>query len=308
MRPLTVIPRYTITELALSPDGRQLGVVQPPHGFRLLDTVTGSELARDTERPYVFEESPTGRHTLSAPRTAVRLAEVVAGKPFLRFQTGWTRAGNHNWPPGVPETSALPSGAQICWSTLTQRGSTRVPAQWHELSGGALTADHRFAVGYYSHGSKYAVRDLDTEQIVATLDLSAVRMGTSGIRTTFTLSGTRIIAASERSIATFDLPLDSLSTPVTRSAPISLTPVGVISVTQPQPVPGVSPFAVLPCGKKAIVRGEKSRIELRDLTTGEVLTVWRWGLQRANAVAVAADGLTAAAGGIRGQVVIWDLE
>lgn len=305
MRPLTVIPRYTITELALSPDGRQLGVVQPPHGFRLLDTVTGAELARDTEHAPVFEESPTGRHTLFAPRTAVRLAEVVAGKPFLRFQTGWTHESNHNRPPVVPETSALSSGAGVRWPTTPRRGSYR---EVHDLSNGALTADHRFAVGYYSHGAKYTVRDLATEQIVATLDLSTVRMGTSAIRTTFTLSETRVIAASERSIAAFDLPLDSLGTLVTPSAPVSLTPVGVITITQPQPMPGVPPLAVLPCGKKAIVRGEKSRIELRDLTTGEVLTVWRWGLQRANAVAVAADGLTAAAGGIRGQVVIWDLE
>ena len=44
------------------------------------------------------------------------------------------------------------------------------------------------------------------------------------------------------------------------------------------------------------------------MNTGEVLTVWRWGLHRLTALAVAANGLTAAAGGIRGQVVIWDLE
>jgi len=57
-----------------------------------------------------------------------------------------------------------------------------------------------------------------------------------------------------------------------------------------------------------IVRSEKSRIELRDVATGAVLTVWKWGLPRVLAVAVSGDGLTAAAAGTGGQVMLWDLE
>jgi hypothetical protein len=74
-----------------------------------------------------------------------------------------------------------------------------------------------------------------------------------------------------------------------------------------QPDRDFPPFAVLPCGTKIIVRGEKSRIELRDVATGEVLTVWKWGLSHVLAVAVSGDGLTAAAGGVGGQVLLWDL-
>ena len=86
-----------------------------------------------------------------------------------------------------------------------------------------------------------------------------------------------------------------------------LSPSAVVRVTQPQPDPNPPPFAVLPCGTKVLVRGEKSRVELRDLATGDVLTEWRWGLPKLNALAVAGDGLTAAAGGASGQVVLWDL-
>jgi len=88
---------------------------------------------------------------------------------------------------------------------------------------------------------------------------------------------------------------------------LALSPSVVISVTQLQPDASVPPFAVLPCSRKALVRGEKSRIELRDLGTGEVLTEWRWGLPRVDALAVAGDGLTAAAASHGGHALIWDL-
>jgi hypothetical protein len=82
----------------------------------------------------------------------------------------------------------------------------------------------------------------------------------------------------------------------------------VIPATQPQPdLYPVPPFAVLPCGRKILMRGANSRVELRDLATGEILTIWKW-LRKVNALAVAADGLTAAAAGANGRVVIWDLE
>jgi hypothetical protein len=56
-----------------------------------------------------------------------------------------------------------------------------------------------------------------------------------------------------------------------------------------------------------LLRGAKSRVELRDLATGELLTAWQW-LRKVTALAVAGDGLTAAAGGANGRVVVWDLE
>jgi hypothetical protein len=317
MRPLTVIPRHPITELALSPDGQRLGVVQSVHGFRLLDALTGAELARDTERGNVSEVSPTGRHWLHAERMAIRLAEVTAGRPFLRFQTGWTRAGNINRPPVVPETSPLHSAATVSWDAPAARRLliSPPPVERVYLTAGALTADHRFAVGRLGHGDqRYAVRDLATERIIATLDITTSPPGSTHVHTLFTPDEAGIVAATLRTILMFSLPapeplvsspLDAVGSPITRVTP--LAPTVVIRVTQPQPAPGIPPFAVLPCGRKALVRGEKSRVELRDLATGEVLTVWKWGLQRLHALAVAADGLTAAAGGFRGEVVIWDL-
>jgi hypothetical protein len=308
MRPLTVIPRHAIAELALSPDGQRLGVVQLPHGFRLLDSLTGTELGRDTGRANVSEISPTGRHSLSADRMAVRLAEVTAGQPFLRFQTGWTTAGPLNRPPTAPTTSALSSVLAVS-AVVDARG-------WYHLNNAALTADHRFAVGRVQlTEAQFQVWDLATGTISANLDLFAEPSKWGPARTIFAPDETRVIVVTSRALFVFDLPrplpliLDPLNeiAALMYAQPVELTPTSVIRVTQPQPQPGFPPFAVLPCGRKALVRGEKSRVELRDLTTGAVLTTWRWGLRRLLALAVASDGLTAAAGGLGGQVVMWDL-
>jgi hypothetical protein len=319
MRPLKINPGHAITGLALSPDGQKLGVVQSVHGFRLFDAITGTELGRDTARSNVYEASPTGRHSLHAAGEEIRLAEVIAGRPFLRFQTGWTRAGELNRPPAAPETSALPLASMIgaAWAfdrRQTHRYLVSLPFRrapdWVYLVGGALTADHRFAVGRVAdNSSRFVVCDLADETVVASnLDLSASRSGYENVRTAFTPDGTRVLALTPRALFAFDLPPPApLGSPGDiPSAPV-LFPAVTIRVTQPQPDPEVPPFAVLPCGTKVLLRGEKSRVELRDLATGEVLTVWKWGLPKVSTLAVAGDGLTAAAGGTGGRVVIWDL-
>jgi hypothetical protein len=303
MRPLKINPGHAITGL---------GVVQWNHGFRLFDAITGAELGRDTIHQSVYEVSPTSRHSLHADRGEIRLAEVTAGRPFLKFQTGWTHAGGVNRPPTTPETSALPRGSSISSTNYAQ-----LPLYHHRaVSDAGLSADHRFAVGRHPDNySQLVVCDLAYETTaVANFDLSASRSGYEAVRTVFTPDETRIVALTSRALFVYDLPPPQPLTPeplaalVPRAAaaPV-LSPVVTFRVTQPQPDPLVPPFAVLPCGTKVLLRGEKSRVELRDLSTGEVLTIWKWGLPRVNAIAVAGDGLTAAAGGASGHVVMWDL-
>jgi len=304
MRPLKINPGHAVTALALSPDGQKLGVAQSSHGFRLLDAVSGAELGRDTSHTNVSESSPTGRHVLYASRAEVRLAEVTTGMPFMRFQTGWTRVGDRNRPPDTPATSALQRIAQIAAiDGFDRRARVTAPSGWRFLSGGALTAAHRFLVSHDHNPSRFLVCDLAEEALVASnLDMSASRSGYEPARFAFTPDETRLLALTPRILFVFDLPRRGVDEPV------PLLPSAVIRVTQPQPDPEVPPFALAPCGTKVLLRGEKSRVELRDLATGAVLTEWRWGMPKLNALAVAGDGLTAAAGGASGRAVIWDLE
>jgi hypothetical protein len=298
MRPLKITPGHAITGLALAPDGQRLGVVQYSHGFRLFDALTGAELGHDTGRDRLSEESPTGRHSMYADRLEVRLAEVTAGRPFLRFQTGWTRTGDFNRPPDAPVTSALQLVTALHQKPLTPRGKL-IPPNYprpkrpFRMFNCALSADHRYAAG------GEVVLDLASEMALALLDLSGPEPGAVYGRTVFSPDETRVVVASPHALLVFDLPLEF-------GDPQKVSPT-VVHVTRPQPDLGVPPFAVLPCGQKVLVRGTKSRIELRDLNTGEVLTVWKWGLPKVNALAVAGDGLTAAAGGTGGRVMLWDL-
>lgn len=316
MRPLKLKPGHAISGLALSPDGQKFGVVQWNHGFRLFDALTGAELGRDAVHTNVYEVSPTGRYSVHADRGEIRLAEVTAGRPFLKFQTGWTRAGNVNRPPTAPETSPLSRGCSLSSVRYTQQG----PRYLFSVSDAGLTADHRFAVGRSADNyAQLVVCDLAHEAtIAANLDLSASRSEYEPVHTVFTPDGTRIVAVTPRALFVYDLPPPkalardppaAVGTHVPRADPAPvLEPVLTFRVTQQQPDPLVVPFAVLPCGTKVLLRGEKSRVELRDLSTGEVLTIWKWGLPKLNALAVAGDGLTAAAGGASGNVVMWDLE
>lgn len=308
MHPLKIKPGHAINGLALSPDGQKLGVVQSPHGFRLFDTVTGVELGRDTDHAGISEQSPTAQHSLAADRTAVRLAEVTAGKPFLCFQTGWSRVGALNRPPAEPGTSALRASIQIGARNSFDRRRRSQFGYWSHLFGDALTADHRFAVGRSDDHPQPVVCDLAHESLLAAhLDLKRERPGIEFARWEFTPDETHVVALTPQALFVFALPPPTdLGAQLPARVP-ALEPVGTVRIRQPQPDANPPPFAVLPCGTKVLVRGEKSRIELRDLFTSEVLTVWKWGLPKVYAIAVAGDGLTAAAGGDRGHVMIWDL-
>ncbi|MFO0822960.1 MAG: hypothetical protein U0792_07550 [Gemmataceae bacterium] len=90
--------------------------------------------------------------------------------------------------------------------------------------------------------------------------------------------------------------------------PPTLVPIATITATQPQPDASIPPFAMLPCGRRMLIRGEKSRVELRDVASGEIITVWKWGLPKLLSLAVSGNGYLAAAGGVKGQVMLWDLE
>jgi hypothetical protein len=303
MRPLKVTAGHTITELALSPDGRQLGIVQGPHGFRLLDVMTGAEVERDTDtRTYVSGVGQV-QHSL------LRLAEVAAGCPCpsVRRRAG-TRCGPEPAPPPfvVPRVESL-DFFFVPWVPAALRPSF----QCTSVSDCALSGDHRLAVGNLERvrsEQRSGVVDLVAQSILAELVLHTEQKRPSP-RWAFVRGDSAVVTATAQALLMFEIPPEpgALVNEPNSVAPV-VAPAVVIPVSQPQPDTGPVPFAVLPGGHRVLVRGEKSRVELRDLATGEVITEWRWGLPRTSALAVAADGLTAAAGGAGGRAVVWDLE
>lgn len=67
-------------------------------------------------------------------------------------------------------------------------------------------------------------------------------------------------------------------------------------------------LAFTPDGQRLVTAGADHSARLWEAETGRQLAAWDWGLGPLRAVAVAADGMTAACGGEKGPVVVWDLD
>ena len=61
-------------------------------------------------------------------------------------------------------------------------------------------------------------------------------------------------------------------------------------------------------GRLALTEGPTSSVCLWDVAAGREAARWDFGIGVVRGVSFAADGLTAAAGGSRGKVVVWDLD
>ena len=66
-------------------------------------------------------------------------------------------------------------------------------------------------------------------------------------------------------------------------------------------------MAVSPDGR-ALATAAGNVAQFWDTTDGRPLRTWDWGVGPLQAIAVAPNGLTAAAGGDRGRVVVWDVD
>jgi WD40 repeat protein len=68
----------------------------------------------------------------------------------------------------------------------------------------------------------------------------------------------------------------------------------------------VNCVAFSPCGRQLLSACQDKLVRVWDVKTGVLLRSYDWKVGAVTALAFAPDGLTVAAGGTRGQVVIWD--
>jgi WD40 repeat protein len=67
-------------------------------------------------------------------------------------------------------------------------------------------------------------------------------------------------------------------------------------------------LAFHPDGRHLLAGNNDTTARLIDTTTWQVVRQYTWAIGRLTAVAISPDGQLAAAGGARGQVVVWDLD
>lgn len=61
-------------------------------------------------------------------------------------------------------------------------------------------------------------------------------------------------------------------------------------------------------GRHLVSACQDKQVRVWDVKTGELLRSYDWKVGAVTALAFAPDGLTVAAGGEKGQVVVWDWE
>jgi hypothetical protein len=297
-----------ILAIALSPDGRTFAAAQPHCGVTVRDLLDGRELTRS---PYYgvtaytqLEFSPGGDHLGVAG---------VSGLDIIRTATGQSvgRVYRH---PGIDDFRFLPDRPEVvvasygCCERFRYVPRTASAGEFTPAVVRRSPIDPRPVLAVHPNGSRVALTAAKRSGRVTVCAVGTTRpvagRGAPKSYRGWSFTGRvavapgRFAVADAAGVRVFDWPADPSA---------AVTPRATFPVTTPQPDADTPPLALTPCGTFLLVRGERSRVELRDAATGAVRAVWKWGLPRTLAVAVSPDGLVAAAAGTLGRVVVWDL-
>ncbi len=275
-------PRHPITRVAFTLDGRVV-TAQPFTGIAVRDRLTGEAQVRvalqKSAEIYQVTVHPVLGWVVVAASEGYKVCDVVAGVELSLVE---------ETPDGARFRSQLVFRNSVWWRDTEQKVqlNTRVrsnPTVAVFAATAALRSPlrqrHLFnnnAVTFAPNGTKLALCDGDT---LGVFDLAALETATNKV---FVLD-----------------PLFTLERP---------DPTRHGSHADRTAEHWLPPVAFDHAGRTLLTLGLRNRVQRIDLATGGVIAEWGWRCEPIRSLAVAPDGLTAAAGCKMGELVVWDLE
>jgi WD40 repeat protein len=328
MNAIQTASRHPVSHVVFGPDGATMAVIQPNYGITLQDRATGHVVA-----------------TIPIPRVA-RFSSVVfcddgrklavgswRGLHIFDAATGgviWHYRGRDFFQPllGVDDDKLIVGNdARVQVVEFPRHPVHRDPrllpfAYPFRTSTLALSADGRLRIGLQRTLPRPVLIELQSDLVIGGIPNHLSRVP-SGLLPTFTFSqnGERLAVCDRDDLSVYnttntDSELDDepASGRVQRAGGTAVAPKPrlrlqpIFTLAKPDGDPSPSPVVFTPDGGALLVRRPRNRVQLWDIATGCKTGEWSWRLEWVTCLAVAPDGLTAAAGARFGRVVLWDLE
>jgi hypothetical protein len=330
---LRFFPRHPIVRLGFTPDGSEIVTAQPHTSIAVRNRFTGeARITFPTENIVSFSDlqiHPTAN--LIAVRCAkwCRVYKIQAGPPDCEpFNSSVRYQGIALNPTGFRffhiQSEYLhrnDCGNSSAGDTGTKNFRIRSTA---ELV--MVTPDARFGLAVRQRTRPILI-DLSTGRVSAEVQ-SALRTRNSRLGHAVyacASDSTKLAIGTGDSLAVFDLTRvqtdenspDEGDEETSKKKKV-LYP--LFTLDRPDPFAGrgtqadrtaerwLPPLAFDPTGQTLLAVGLRNRVQRIDVATGSVIVEWGWRADTVRSLAIAPDGLTAAAGCRLGELIVWDLE
>ena len=294
-----------------------------PDGTRLL--AVGGEEARMVDSA-VWLDLATGENVGRIDQ----FAGCYAVDPKLtRYVLGGATRGR-GWG-GIADVQWTPLAGEVAWQKVDMPRRD-VHALAFDRAGDrlAICAARRSRSG----GEARVAYELFTAHLDPPQSVSTLRVADCGTVASFNAAGTRLVIAGgldwepvvDVVEAATGKPLLHFSPPATVTRCATFLPddrivvangrnVYVLPPDKPEPLftleghpKQVNAVALTPDGRRLLTASHDGSIRAWDANTGEPGPQFDWGIGPVTALAFAPDGLTCAAGGLNGKVVVWDVD
>jgi hypothetical protein len=318
-------PRHPVECVAFTADGREVITAQPHTGIAFRDRLTGEarltiHLLRAAVISHLAVHATDGwvgvRSSLGSQFVDVRSGKSVPATSTWSTAFG-TTAGSQslavwgNNPTPVYTTYELPTPDLD--NDLVSRHQANTISTTGQMV--AASPDTAFALCLRPQ-TRPLLADIPTGTVVAELSCPIrVRHHPGRSVIVFSPDGSKLALGNGEVLAVFDL--SAVPREPDGGKRKVLNP--LFTLERPDPTEHgthadklaetwLPPVAFDHAGRTMFTLGLRNRVQRIDLSTGGLMGEWGWRGEPIRSLAVAPDGLTAAAGCRRGELLVWDLE